>query len=210
MDGEELAHAFSYDRATYSGHDMQLLEFFPILVFVIAYYFADIFVATAALIAAVAAQIGITVLRKRPVSQQLKVTFWLTLAFGGLTLAFQDKTFIQWKPTIVNWLLAAALIGSQYVAGGNLLERMLGRQLPLPSAVWRRLNLGWAIGFFLAGALNLFVAYNFSEQFWVNYKLIGGFALTLLYVVVTIAYLTWAGHLRDDDDKSEPSRGSPP
>ena len=168
---------------------MQLLEFVPILVFVIVYYFKGIFVATAVLMAAVAVQIGITVLAKKPVTKQLQVTFWLTLGFGSLTLLFQDRTFIQWKPTILNWLLAIALIGSQFVAGGNLLKRMLGAQLVLPDGVWRRLNVGWALGFFVAGALNLVVAYRFSEAFWVNYKLIGGFAITLFYIALTLAYL---------------------
>jgi len=189
---------------------MQLLEFVPILVFVVAYYFTDIFVATAALMAAVTLQIGATALGKKPVSQQLKVTFWLTLAFGTLTLLFQDRTFIQWKPTILNWLLACALLGSQFVGGGNLLKRMLGEQLALPDAVWRRLNVGWSLGFFVAGALNLFVAYRFSEQFWVNYKLIGGFGITLVYIAITIGYLAWGGWLRDPPEKAEPSRPGPP
>jgi intracellular septation protein len=189
---------------------MQLLEFFPILVFVVAYYLADIYVATAVLIAAVGVQVGVTVIRRRPVSKQLQITFWLTLGFGALTLALHDKTFIQWKPTIVNWLLASALLGSQYLVGGNLLERMLGKQLTLPSAVWRRLNVGWALGFFIAGGLNLFVAYSFSEAFWVNYKLIGGFALTLLYIALTIAYLSWNGHLREEAVKPDAGDGSRP
>jgi len=177
---------------------MQLLEFLPILVFVVTYYFSDIFWATGALMAALAVQIGIIALARRPISTQLRITFWLTVAFGSLTLAFQDKTFIQWKPTIINWLLAAALIGSQYF-GTNLIERLLGKQMTLPQAVWRRLNGGWALGFFVAGALNLIVAYNFSEAFWVNYKLIGGFAITLTYILITAVYLTRGGHLRDPD-----------
>lgn len=189
---------------------MQLLEFVPILVFVVTYYFTDIFVATAVLMVAVTAQIGITALAKKPVSQQLKVTFYLTIGFGALTLFFQDRAFIQWKPTIINWLLAAALFGSQFVAGGNLVKRTLGGQLALPDPVWRRLNYGWSVGFFVAGALNLFVAYRFSEAFWVNYKLIGGFSLTLLYIAITVAYLARGGHLREDAEPAATGeRGKP-
>jgi intracellular septation protein len=188
---------------------MQLLEFVPILVFVVAYYFTDIFVATAALMVAITVQIGATALAKKPVSRQLKMTFWITLVFGTMTLLFQDRAFIQWKPTILNWLLASALLGSQFVGGGNLLKRMLGEQLVLPDPVWRRLNVGWSFGFFLAGALNLYVAYHFSEAFWVNYKLIGGFGITIVYIALTIGYLAWGGWLREPDEKAEPTQGGP-
>lgn len=175
----------------------QFAEFVPILIFVVVYYVADIFYATAALMIAVTLQVGALWALRRSVSQQLKLTFALSLVFGALTLIFQDRTFIQWKPTIINWLLAGVLIGSQYVGERNALQRMLGGQLNLPAAVWRRVNAGWAVGFLLSGALNLFVAYRFSEEFWVNYKLFGGFALTLLYIGVTIVYLHQSGHLED-------------
>jgi len=189
---------------------MQLLEFVPILVFVVTYYFSDIFWATGALMAAVSIQIGVIALARKPISTQLKMTFWLTLGFGSLTLAFQDKTFIQWKPTIINWLLCAALIGSQFL-GTNLIERLLGKQMTLPTHAWRRLNGGWALGFFIAGVLNLIVAYNFSEAFWVNYKLIGGFAITLIYVLITLAYLAYGGHLREGaiNDEQREVGGAP-
>ena len=175
---------------------MQLVEFLPILVFVAVYYAFDIFYATAALMIAVTAQVVALWLMKRPISGQTKVTFWLSLVFGGLTLLLHDKTFIQWKPTVLNWAMAAALLGSHF-ASRTLPERMLGNQLTLPAAVWSRLNLGWAFGFFVAGALNLYVARNYSEAFWVNYKLIGGFGITLLYMVISIGYLVIGGHLRE-------------
>jgi len=178
----------------------QLLDFTPILVFVATYYFSDIFVATAALMAATAAQIGLTVLLKKTVSRQLKLTFWLTLILGALTLIFHDKEFIQWKPTIVNVALACVLIASQYVGKRiPVLQRFLGEQLKLPDVIWRRVNVGWAIGFVVAGALNLYVAFNFSERFWVNYKLFGGIVVFALYGLLTAIYLARGGYLRDAD-----------
>ena len=183
----------------------QFLEFIPILVFVAVYYFTDIFYATGALMIAVTVQAGGMWIAGKPIPQQLKITLWLSLIFGGLTLAYQDKTFIQWKPTIINWVMALAMVGSQFVGQKNLVHRFLGRQLDLPGVVWTRLNLGWALGFFLAGALNLYVAYNFSEAFWVNYKLFGGMGITLLYVIITVVYLTAGGHFTEDDAK-QPSK----
>ncbi len=188
---------------------MQLVEFLPILVFVAVYYAFDIYYATAALMIAVTTQVAVLWLMKRPISGQTKVTFWLSLVFGGLTLLLHDKTFIQWKPTIVNWAMAGALFGSHFFSKRNLVERMLGNQLSLPASVWSRLNFGWSAGFFIAGALNLYVARNFSEAFWVNYKLVGGVAITLIYVLITLAYLGFSGYLNDAVRDPSKNTGNP-
>lgn len=178
----------------------QFLEFLPVLIFVIVYYLTDIYYATAALMAAVTCQLVLFKLRKHAVPTQLTVTFWVVWIFGGLTLFLQNKLFIQWKPTILNWLMAAALIGSHYFSKRNLIQRMLGSQLALPNRVWIRLNFGWAAGFLLAGIANLYVAYNYTESFWVSYKLIGGTAITLAYLGITVAYLALGGYLKMEED----------
>ncbi len=166
----------------------QLLDFLPIVVFVGVFFTMDIYWATGALMVAVTVQVIVYRLSKKPIGRELQLTFWASMVFGGLTLFYRDETFIQWKPTIINWLLSASLIGSHYMRK-NLIEKLLAGKLSLPSDVWVRLNFGWAAGFFLAGALNLVVAYNFSMQFWVTYKLVGGLALTFTYVILTTWYL---------------------
>src|SRR5690606_21078984 len=143
----------------------QFLDFVPIALFVAVFFAADIYWATAALMAAVTLQVLAYRLAGKRVSRELNLTFWASLIFGGLTLVFRNETFIQWKPTIVNWLLAASLVGSFYVGRTNLLKQLLGKQLTLVDEVWTRLNFGWAFGFFFAGVLNLVVAYNFSMEF---------------------------------------------
>ena len=175
----------------------QLLDFVPVALFVVVFYLSDIFYATGALMIGVTVQVLIYLALKRPISRELKITFWASIIFGGLTLAFRNETFIQWKPTIVNWALSAGLIGSHFFGRRNALHRMLGKQLTLHDHVWVRLNFGWAGGFFLAGALNLLVAYNFSMEVWVSYKLIGGFALTFVYILLTIGYLAAKGYLEE-------------
>ncbi len=172
----------------------QLLDFIPILVFVVVFFTTDIYWATGALMAAVTLQVAVYKLSARPVGRELKLTFWVSILFGGLTLVLRDETFIQWKPTVVNWLLGAALIGGHFM-GKNLIEKLLGGQLKLPARVWTHLNFGWAGGFFLAGALNLAVAYGFSPEVWVTYKLVGGLALTFGYVALTLIYLHRLGLL---------------
>ncbi|MEM8766996.1 MAG: inner membrane-spanning protein YciB [Pseudomonadota bacterium] len=178
----------------------QLLDFVPVALFVAVFFLTDIFYATAALMAGVTMQVLIYLALKKPVSRELKITFWASIIFGGLTLAFRNETFILWKPTIVNWLLACILIGTHFLSNKTALQHMLGSQLTLHEEVWTRLNFGWAFGFFLAGALNLVVAYNFSLDFWVSYKLIGGFALTFMYIIATITYLASKGYLQEPEE----------
>ena len=190
----------------------QLFDFLPILLFVAVFFLSDIFYATAALMIGVALQVGVYKMISKPVSRELLITFWASMLFGGLTLVFRNETFIQWKPTIVNWLFCVSLIGSHFVGQRNLLERLLGKQMTLTEEVWVKLNFGWASGFFIAGALNLVVAYNFSMQIWVSYKLIGGFGLTFLYILITIGYLAHKGFLNEEISKPDeaPERTADP
>ncbi|MCZ6618536.1 MAG: septation protein IspZ [Gammaproteobacteria bacterium] len=177
----------------------QFLDFVPILLFVIVFFMSDIYSATAALMIAVTLQLIIYWALKKPVSRELKLTFWVCLIFGGLTLFFRNELFIQWKPTIVNGLLAISLVASHFFGKSNLIKKVLGKQISLPDEVWTRINLGWAGGFSLAAALNLVVAYNFSMEVWVTYKLIGGFALTFAYVAITLIYLNSKGYLESKE-----------
>jgi intracellular septation protein len=187
----------------------QLLDFVPIALFVGVYFTMDIYWATGVLMVAVSAQALLYRVVGKPISRELHLTLWASLVFGALTLVFRNEVFIQWKPTIVNWLLASSLVLSFYVGRTNLMKQLLGKQLSLVDAVWTRLNFGWALGFFFAGVLNLVVAYNFSMEFWVGYKLIGGFALTFLYIVITMVYLSRQGFLDDHDNGDTPHTGGP-
>lgn len=181
----------------------QLLDFVPIFLFAVVFFLSDIYYATAALMGAVTLQVGAYRLAGKTISRELAITFWASLLFGGLTLVFRNELFIQWKPTIVNWLLCASLIASHFVGKRNIIAQLFGKQLTLVDEVWAKLNFGWALGFFIAGALNLLVAYNFSMEFWVSYKLIGGFALTFLYILITMAYLAKKGLLAEQTDGLE-------
>jgi intracellular septation protein len=107
----------------------------------------------------------------------------LVLVFGGLTLLIRDPTFIKWKPSIVNWLFAAAFLASQYIRGPTIIERMMGQNVALDATSWRKLNLAWVGFFVVAGVLNLYVAYRYSEATWVNFKLFGLMGLTLAFAL---------------------------
>ncbi len=176
----------------------QFAEFLPIAIFAGVYFYTrDIFMSTAVLMVAMVFQIGYEYGTNKFVSRQTWFVFGSVVILGGMTLVFRDEVFIQWKPTLVNWAFCLALLGAEFIARINLLKKMLGAQIRLPDHVWRNLTFGWSLGFFIAGALNLIVAFNFSMDFWVSYKLIGGFALTLFYMIVTVTYLVKGGYLEE-------------
>lgn len=177
----------------------QFLEFIPVALFVIIYFSTkDIYLSTGVLMGALLIQLALEYLKFKKVERRTQIIFWIAILLGGATLIFRNEAFIQWKPTIVNWFFTGVLLGSHFIGKENLLKKMLGSQMPLPLKVWVRLNAGWAFGFFLAGALNLVVAYNFSLDVWVSYKLIGGLAITLIYIIITVIYLAKHGYLKEE------------
>ena len=166
-----------------------LSDFFPILLFFIAYKLEGIYVATAVAIVASAAQVTYFQIRYKKVEKMQWVTLWLLIFFGGLTLAFRDPDFIKWKPTVVNWLFAAAFLGSQFIGKKTLLQRMMDQAVSLPQAIWLRLNYIW-IGFFIGiGLLNLYVAFNYSEDTWVDFKLFGMLGITFVFIILQGFYI---------------------
>ena len=169
---------------------MQLLfDFLPVIAFFVAYKLADIYVATGVIIVASILQVSINWIWKRRVNPMHLVSAGLVLVFGGLTLLIHDKSFIMWKPTILNWLFAAAFLGSMWrrISDRPLIQRMLevaGGDLSLSETRWRSLNWLWIAFFLVMGTLNLFVFRNFDENTWVNFKAWGMLGLTLVFIVV--------------------------
>jgi intracellular septation protein len=157
-----------------------LIDFFPIIVFFVTYKLYGMYAATGAIIIAMAVQIALQWLRERTVSKMLLTSGALVAVFGGITLLLRDPIFIQWKPTIVNWLFAAAFLASRYIGETTLTERMMGHAVELDGLMWRQLNLMWVGNFSFLGAANIYVVYNFDEATWVNFKLFGMLGLTLL------------------------------
>ncbi len=168
---------------------MQLLfDFLPVIAFFVAYKLADIYVATLVFIVATTLQVSIHWMRTRRFSPMHLVSAALVLVFGGLTLTIRDTAFIMWKPTVVNWLFAAAFLVSPWplFGGRPLVQRLMSStdaQLNLTPALWRRLNLMWVAFFLLMGAANLAVFHYFDEATWVNFKLFGMLGLTLVFIV---------------------------
>lgn len=189
-----------------------LIDFLPVVIFFIVYKLAPqcialvspllngdqiaylnatqpIILATAVLIPATALQILYTRLTTGKVEKMHLITLALVVLLGGATVVLQNKEFIMWKPTIVNWLFAAAFLGSQIFMQKSLLQRMMEANITLPQAVWNKLNYAWVSFFIVSGILNLLVAYHFSEETWVNFKLFGLLSLTFLFIIGQSLYL---------------------
>ncbi len=163
---------------------MQLLfDFLPLVAFFAAYIAFDLYVATATIMVVIALQIAYQWFRHRKVGKMLLISGALVGVFGAITLILRDPIFIQWKVTVVNWLFAAAFLGSQLFSAKTFTERLMGHAVELEPALWRQLNTLWVVNFAVIGAINLYVMYNFDEQTWVYFKTWGMMGMSLLMAV---------------------------
>ncbi|PIR09729.1 MAG: septation protein A [Gallionellaceae bacterium CG_4_9_14_0_8_um_filter_60_335] len=167
-----------------------LFDLFPVILFFIVFKVAGVFAATATAIAATFVQVGWVKYRHGKVDTMLWVSLGIITVFGGATLLLHDETFIKWKPTILYWFFAAALLVSAIVLKKNLMRALLQEKMPLPDFVWNRLNLSWSAFFVLLGILNLYVAYHFSTDAWVNFKLFGTTGIMLVFILAQSALLS--------------------
>ena len=163
-----------------------LADYFPLLLFFVAFKLWGIYTATAVAIVAS----GLQILYFHRVRGKVAPVHWVSLAlivvFGGATLLLHDETFIKWKPTVLYWLFAVVLATGRLLFRRNLIGALLPA-LALPEPVWARVTWAW-VGFLVAmGAANLYVASNFATDTWVNFKVWGGIGLFLLAAVGTVA-----------------------
>ncbi|MCX7891412.1 MAG: septation protein A [Burkholderiales bacterium] len=172
-----------------------LFDIFPVVLFFVAFKAWGIYVATAVAIAATFGQVAWLKLRRRPVDKMLWVSLGVVAIFGGATLALHDETFIKWKPTILYWLFGAALLVGDVVFRRNLIKAALGGEIRMPDAAWRKLNWSWIAFFAVMGVANLYVAFNFATDTWVNFKLFGGVGLMLVFVLAQGFFL--AKHIEE-------------
>ena len=190
----------------------QLAELLPVVLFFVVYqldgrsltlggweyHFDGIYSATAVLMIATVLQLVLTRLLSGHIEKRLLLLTAVVCAFGTATLLLRNQLFIQWKPTIFNWVLAAVFVGTHALTGKTVMERAIGAQLSLPAVAWRRLNSLWVANFVVVGALNLYVAYRFSEAAWVSYKLYSAIGFTLLVTALTVAMIM--PHVKDGEE----------
>lgn len=167
-----------------------LLDFFPIVLFFVAFKVWDIYVATGVAIVATIASIAWLRYSTGKVEPMQWLSLGIIVLFGGATILAHDDTFIKWKPTVLYWLMGGALAVGMLVFRKNFLKSLMGSQLELPEPAWRAMNWSWITFFAVMGALNLWVAFNYDTDTWVSFKLFGGLGLMGLFIVGQAIYLS--------------------
>ena len=180
----------------------QLLEFIPLVIFFIVYKMVDIYAATAALMIGMTITFIYSYYKNGKKAEKMQIiTLGMILIFGTLTLILHDDAFIKWKVTLVYAVFSIGLLVSQFIFKKPAVKQMLGKELTLPDHIWNNLNLAWAIFFALLGAINIYIAFNMSQEVWVNFKVFGLLIVTLLFTVLSGLYLY--KHLPAENEKSE-------
>ena len=173
-----------------------LFDMFPVILFFVAFKFWGIYPATAVAIGATLLQIGWLIARKKKIEPMLWVSLGVIVVFGGATLLLHNETFIKWKPTVLYWLFAVSLGVAAMVFKKNLIRAMMEKSVSLPEPVWGKLLISWIVFFTLMGVINLYVAFNYSTDTWVNFKLFGGMGLMIVFMIGQALMLS--KHIQDD------------
>lgn len=180
-----------------------LTDFFPIVLFFIAYKLFDIYTATVVAIVASLLQVIIYRLLYRRYEKMHLYSLAMITVLGGATLLLHDPQFIKLKPTGIYWLTSIVLWASMFIGKKPIIQKMMDGNISLPEKIWNRLNNAWAFFFLAMGFLNLYIAFYFTTDTWVNFKLFGGLGITLVFVFVQALYLT-----RHINEKSLSERSS--
>jgi intracellular septation protein len=171
-----------------------LFDFLPIVAFFIAYKFFGIYIATAVAIAISLLQVIGYWIKYRQLSSLQLISLGTIVVFGGATLLLHDEIIIKWKPSVLYWILSLVFLGSQYLGKKTFVQHLMESNITLSKTEWVNINMSWVIFFALMGFINLYVAYHFSTDTWVNFKLFGLLGLTTIFILGQAIYL--AAHIK--------------
>ena len=167
-----------------------LYDLLPVILFFISYKIYDIFIATGVAIIATLLQVLYDYIKNKNIDKMLLFNGATITILGGLTIIFQDKTFIMWKPSVLYWLFAAVLFISNYFFNKNLIKLAMGQKIELEDSYWNNLNNAKGLFFIMLGFINLYVAYNYEEDTWVNFKLFGITGILFIYIIFLTIYIS--------------------
>lgn len=183
-----------------------LFDFFPILLFFFTYKLYGLYAATGVAVVASFIQVGLFRIKYNRFDSMQLISLAIITVLGGATLFLQNPWFIKWKPTGIYWLASIVFYFSSIFSSTPLIKRMMGSNIKLKDNIWVRLNYAWGTFFFLMGFLNIYIAYYYSTDTWVNFKLFGGLGLTMIFVFIQALWLT--KHIDDGSLKSSSSGDS--
>ena len=166
-----------------------LTEYIPIIIFIIAYFNGGIFFATKTLMVAMPIGFLMQWIVTKKINKIYLGSTLLVIVLGAATIFFKNPTFLYWKPTVLNWLIALVFLGSQFIGEEPIIKRMLKQAAVLKKNQWNKLNLMWVLFFLFSGTINIYVAYNYPEEFWVKFKLFGLLGITLIFIIIQSIWL---------------------
>jgi intracellular septation protein len=172
-----------------------LVDLLPLIAFAGTYWLTrDMQTAILVIMGAISLQVAVIWLIKRTVSRMLLASAVLVVGLGGISLLLNNDLIFKWKPTVLNWLFAAVFLGSRYIGDRTIAQRILDSvardEFRLSPSDWHTLNLMWVAFFLVSGAANIFVAYRFPEDVWVNFKLFGLTGMTLVFALIQGVWLS--------------------
>ncbi len=180
----------------------QFLEYIPLFFFLIVYKlderlitigtieftFGGIFSATAFLMLSTVLAYGIVLKMNGSLTRMQWIVVAAVLLFGSSTLILRSEEILKWKAPVVNWIMAAIFLGSQFIGKQNMAKSMFGQIVSMPDTRWTRLNLAWVLVFFVVGCTNLFVAFTYHE-YWVDFKVFGSMGMLILASIGQMFYI---------------------
>lgn len=170
-----------------------LYEIFPVFLFFLAFKFYGIYVATVVGIVTTLIQVVAFRLWMGKWDKKQVITLAVFLVFGGMTLYFHDPIFVKWKPTIIFWAFALIIFGTQFFTQKPLMRRLMENVMnekgEIPAYAWKKVNVIWGLFFLVMGGVNLYIAYNFSNDAWVNFKFYGITGALFILSIVQTVYL---------------------
>lgn len=181
-----------------------MIDLIPFVFFYIAYQFYGFYAATGAIIIACSIQSLILFCINRRLERLQVIVLALIWVFGGVTLLLHNPIYLQYKVSVLYWIMSLVFFYTQFFSKEKALSYVLKDHLTLPASAWKALNLSWAVFFLLMGSLNLYVVYHFSMNFWVNFKMFGTLAITFIFVLAQSFYIAKHTDL-SDSSKQETS-----
>lgn len=179
-----------------------LVDFFPLLLFLGAYlYWDDLYFALEVLMVAMPVAFLIKWRLSGKIDKMMLGSTVLLLVMGSATILLKNPAFLFWKPTVFYWLAGLAFLISQFVGKKTFAQKLLESIGEVPDKAWLRLNVSWVIFFIASGFLNLYVAFNFSESFWVKFKVFGFTAIMFVFLVIQMFWL--ARHIKSDPENQQ-------
>lgn len=165
-----------------------IIEFGPLLVFLISYNYSNIFIASLLMLSVTAICLIMSYFIDKKLSIPLVVSCTVLMLSGAISWFSGDAKYIKMKPTIVYLIFAITL----YIGANRnraFIKDLLHSVFKLPHIAWLSLSKRFAYFLFAMALINEIVWRNFTESTWVNFKIFGAIPLTMLFILTQLPFI---------------------